>query len=467
MNSYKNIQGPAMHWLKGNLGQFDRIKAHQFFYDTARKYGGRARIRLLHKEFIIFQDHETVQTILKNRPEKFRRTRLMESIFKEMDAHGVFTAENSDWKKQRILMNPAFKPSQIKVFYPQIANITQRLCNRIAQEPSHIDIQSVLMSYTVDVTSSLVFGTDVNTLENPNDQLQENLNVIFPMMSYRLRSPFPYWRWIKLKRDRALIKSLEQVRTQVDFFIRSAREKINARAATRVDEAENLLEALILTKDEHGQGFSEQEIAGNVLTLLLAGEDTTANTLAWAIDFLAENPLLQDALHQEITERYPSEGTPTVEQLTEFELVSGVIHETLRLKPVAPFLYIEPLHNEIVEGYEIPAGTKMILLLGGDGFDETLFPQPQLFDPYRWVTLPEDIRKDYATRLMPFGYGSRLCPGRQLSFVEMRLSLIELIRRFRFKRTPGSQPADEALNFTLQPTGLRVDCVARESFARH
>lgn len=198
-----------------------------------------------------------------------------------------------------------------------------------------------------------------------------------------------------------------------------------------------------------------------MLTLLLAGEDTTANTLAWAMDFLADRPDLQAALYEEIKTRSAIDTDVGYDELTCFPLVSAVLHETLRLKPVAPHLYLEPIHDEMIEGYHVPAGTTLIALLSGDGFDESLFPQCHQFDPYRWLTMTDEVKRDFANKLMPFGFGPRLCPGRQLSLVEMRLCLIALIKRFQFVRTAGTAPADEAIKFTLQPVGLRVDFLER------
>lgn len=458
---YKKMPGPNQHWLKGNFGEVDRTKIHRYFYQVARDFGGTARIRFFSREFIIFQQADTVQFLLKNRPERFRRVKAMERIFKEMSTHGVFSAESADWKKQRRFINPAFTPSQIKGFYPQLVGITHRLLKAIERMPKAVDVQSLLMSYTVDITSTLAFGSDVNTLENSDSNLQDSINQIFPMISYRLRAPFPYWRWFKLERDRKLDGTLKVVMVHIESFIASAREKIQARNALSVDEAQNVLETMLLVRDEQGNGFSDKEIFGNVLTLLLGGEDTTANTLAWAIDFLADRPDLQTALHKEILEKNEIGKDVGYEELTDYPLVSSVIHETMRLKPVAPHLYLEPIHDEVIEGYHVPAGTNLIALLNGDGFDESLFPHCQLFDPYRWITMPDETKRQFANRLMPFGYGPRLCPGRQLSLVEMRLCLISLIKQFQFVRTTGTTPAEEVIKFSLQPEGLRVDFTAR------
>jgi cytochrome P450 len=198
----------------------------------------------------------------------------------------------------------------------------------------------------------------------------------------------------------------------------------------------------------------------------LAGEDTTANTLAWAIDYLVDKPALQDEMYAEIQANYPAataeeSGALNYDDLDKFPLSFAAAQESMRLKPVAPYLYLEGYQDEVIEGYEIPKGTMLVALLSNEGFNAGLFPEPQAFKPQRWLNLSAETRKQYAAELMPFGFGARLCPGRQLSFVEMKLTLIELLRRYKFSRRPGYGPTKEIFAFTMVPDNLVVDVFPR------
>ena len=469
---FEKIPGPRGHWLKGNLDQIDREAFHLFVYQQARDYGVISKFHVMRKPMVVLSRPETVKWILKNRPSRFRRLTAMELITREMGIHGVFSAEGNDWKRQRLLMNSAFKPSQVKNFYPTIHAITQRLCKALQVAPRAVDIPKVFMSYTVDVTSALAFGSDVNTLENPHTEIQQNLNKIFPMLSFRLHSPIPYWRWFKLARDRELEQALQFVKQRVSEFIQAARQRIEQKPHTGTSaalDADNILEAMILAQAEDGDSFTEQELFGNVITLLLAGEDTTANTLAWAIDYLADKPELQDQMYKEIQANHPTsaadEGAAlSFDDLDKFPLTFAAAQESMRLKPVAPYLYLEAYQDEVIEGYEVPKGTMLVTLLSNEGINARLFPDPQAFKPQRWLNLSDKTRKQYAAELMPFGFGARLCPGRQLSFVEMKLALIELLRRFKFSRHPGYSPAKEIFAFTVVPDNLVVDVLPRQTF---
>ncbi len=466
---FEEIPGPRGHWLKGNLDQIDGKSFHQFVYQQARNYGAISKFRVMRKPMVVLARPETVKWMLKNRPSRFRRSTRVERICREMGIHGVFVAEGCDWKRQRLLMNSAFKPSQVKNFYPTINTISQRLCRTLQAAPQAVDIQKVLMSYTVDITSALAFGIDVNTLENPQTELQQQLYKIFPMLSFRLQTPIPYWRWFRLARDRELEQALQFVKQQVSEFVQAVKQRLERKAnnvaATEV-EADNILEAMILAQAEDGNGFSKQELFGNVLTLLLAGEDTTANTLAWAIDYLVDEPELQDEIYAEIQTNYPAfaaeeGGSLSYDDLEKFPLTFAAAQESMRLKPVAPFLYLEGYQDEVIEGYKIPKGTTLTALLSSEGFNAELFPEPHAFNPKRWLNLSDENRKQYAAELMPFGFGARICPGRQLSFVEMKLALIEMLGRFKFSRHLGYGPAKEIFAFTVVPDNLVVNVLSR------
>ena len=145
-----------------------------------------------------------------------------------------------------------------------------------------IDLQADLMRYTVDTIAGLAFGAEVNTLESDGDIIQQHLDKIFPALFGRMFAPFPYWRYLRLPADRRLERSMAEVLAAVDRFVAQARARLDADPARR-ERPHNLLEAMIVAADAPDSGIDDQQVAGNVLTMLLAGEDTTANTLAWLL----------------------------------------------------------------------------------------------------------------------------------------------------------------------------------------
>ncbi len=459
--TFTDIPCAPGHWLTGNLADIKNQPLHLFVYSLAKRFEGLARFRVLHKPMLVVANPNTVQALLKSRPEQFRRASKIETVFREMGIHGVFSAEREGWGRQRQLMNPAFRPSQIKEFFTLIQRHTDTLVQRVGAQLHGNPIQQQLMSYTVDITSTLAFGIDLNSLDEGDQTFQNHLNRIFPMLSYRLHAPFPYWQWFMLKRDKDLVESLHYVRNTVAGLIASAKQQITEKSAADPKfQAENLLQAMLLGTSERDQQFSEDELFANVITLLLAGEDTTANTLAWTIHYLASRPDLQDRAFAEIEQNYPPGGALNYADLDRFPFTFACAQEAMRLAPVAPHLLLEAYEDQLIEGYRVPKGVMIFAVLGAAGFSDLAFPNADQFMPERWLRLGDDDKKRFAGELMHFGYGARLCPGRQLSFVEMKTALIELLRHYSFKSTPGHR-VTETLAFTVTPANLHVDITPR------
>jgi cytochrome P450 len=151
-------------------------------------------------------------------------------------------------------------------------------------------------SYAVDITSTLAFGVDLNTLEHGKNQLQQHIQRVFTMLNFRIFFPIPYWRWVRLPTDRRLARSLAALNRAVAGFIEQARARMALRPEL-FDEPENFPEAMLAAQRADGT-FTDEEIVGNTFTLLIAGEDTTAHTMAWTGWYLAQNPTSRRAEHR-------------------------------------------------------------------------------------------------------------------------------------------------------------------------
>jgi len=452
------IPGPKGKFLTGNLSQIDFEKFHHFARDNAKKYGSIYRLAFAHKPVVVLSNPGTVRSILKNRPDKYRRISTMESVFSELGINGVFSTEGEQWKIQRKIMNQAFKSSQIKNYQPIIDRSTERLSNvleTIAESKKTIDVQALLQRYTVDITSNLAFGYDMDNLNNDSSELQEKINIVFPMINNRIKAPFPYWRYFKLKKDKDLNAAVDFIKKQSDQFILSAEKNINAG-----NQPGNILEAMIAARDEEGNSFSQEQLFPNIFTLLLAGEDTTANTLSWILHYLSLNPEYQEKLFEEINQNNNNEAefNASNENPTrgEFSLMSAVIQECMRLMPVAPFLYLENIETENIEGYQIPAGTMIVVLLSQSGHEENYFESPDKFSPERWLSFSSNEHKQHMKNLMHFGSGARQCPGMQLSMMELKCALSMLVKNFTFCVDENAKEIQDIFAFTVMPKNLML-----------
>lgn len=466
LRRFDDLPGPRGVPVFGNLLQLDSTRVHQQVEAWCETYGPIFKLRLGKRRLVVVGDHELISTALRDRPDGFRRTAKLEQVGSEMGLNaGLFASNGETWKRQRRMVMAGFDPVHVKRYYPSLLRVAERLIARwqiAARDGSRIELQADLMRYTVDAVAGLAFGEDVNTLQSDEDVIQQHLNRIFPMLFKRMFSPFPVWRWWPSAEDRALTHSVAEIDVAVQGFIAKARARLAADPALH-DQPSNLLEAMLVAADAPDSGIDDAQVAGNVLTMLLAGEDTTANTLAWMIWLLWQHP---DALAQARAEvdRVLGDATlPDLAQLAALDFVEACAHETMRLRPVAPINTMQALHDTRVGDVEIRQGMIVMAVMRRDATSERHLPNAAAFDPARWLA---DARQAGAAKRlsMPFGAGPRICPGRYLALMEIKLAIAMLLRHFDITAvdTPDGQAPRELLQLAMGPVGLAMRLRSRD-----
>ena len=456
-----DLPGPRGWPVLGNLPQIRVPEFHLQLESWAQQFGPLFRLRMADRQILVVSDHELVGAVLRDRPDGFRRSSRLEDVGREMGLQaGLFGVNGEVWKRQRRMVMSAFDPGHVKAYYPALVRCADRLAKRWTQAARGrvtIDLQADLMRFTVDAIAGLAFGTDVNTLESGGDIIQQHLDKIFPKLFTRIIAAVPYWRYFKLPSDHALDRALVAVNQAIAGFVADARARLRADPDRRATP-QNLLEAMIVAADEPGSGIDDDQVAGNVLTMLLAGEDTTANTLAWCIWLLQQNPAALGRATEEARQAWRPGEAVTLEQLASLDYLEACAHETMRLKPVAPQLPVQALRDTVVGDVRVPTGTLVMSLMRRDSVDEQFVPQAARFQPERWLG-EAGLSAGSAKRIsMPFGAGPRMCPGRYLALQEMKMVLFTLLARFDIEHVGcdhGGEPA-ERLMFAMAPVGLRM-----------
>jgi cytochrome P450 len=452
----RDLPGPRGLPLLGNALQIDSASLHLTAEKWSRTYGEVFRFRIGPRQLVVLSNPETIATALRDRPDGFQRTTRMSRIAKELGFNGVFSASGEVWRRQRPMVMAGFDPGRTKAYFPALVKVTNRFAHRwqrAAAAGEAIDLQGDLMRYTVDVTAGLAFGADINTIESDTDVIQQHLDKVLPALFKRIMTPLPYWRWLK---DRKVEKHLNALQSAVAQFIAQARARMEANPGLR-SQPTNLIESMIAARDTAGSGVDDNDVAGNVLTMLLAGEDTTANTLAWMIYLMSRHPEALRRAREEVSGKNPGR----YEEMSALPYIDACINETMRLKPVAPILLLEPLRDTSLGQLELPAGTLIMCLMRAGATDERRFPHAQAFDPGRWLS---GVSATSAKRAaMPFGAGPRLCPGRYLAILEMKMVMAMLLSQFEIQSvtTPDGGEAKEHLAFTMSPVGLRMKLASR------
>ncbi|MCS7477777.1 cytochrome P450 [Umezawaea endophytica] len=438
----------------GNLPSLVRGQVmHQVLEKWCDRFGPTYRVRLGRTPAVVTADPVVVHSVLRQRPDVFRRSSVMTEVIEELGGKGVFTAEGAEWRRLRKIAAQSTSASYLRQYFTTITEVTARMRDSwvaAAGTGAPVDVLTDMRRYTLDVTTWLATGHDLNSLESTGDGLHSRLSLLFPAFARRINAPFPYWRHVKLPRDRRLDSTVRELEVLVRDRFAVARDRM----ADGVEPA-NFLEALVRPlPDEPPAG--DAEVFGNVLTMLLAGEDTTSSTLAWAVHHLAEHPEAQRRVAAEAEAVLDGPVDPAaVGRLT---YARAVVDEAMRLNPVTPFLIVQPNHDVTVDtgggSLRLAEGTPVLTLLTyGSRRDRARFPDHDVFRPERWLDeSPVPPELPYA----PFGEGPRFCPGRNLALIEATLLLATLCRDLTISPHTATGPVRERMGFTAFPTGLAV-----------
>ena len=450
--------------LLGNIHQLDLGRLHEILEQWARDFGGPFTYRVGLHRVLALSDSAHIESVLRARPETFRRASTLEPIFREIGVAGVFSAEGAAWRGQRKLAMQALSARHLRGFYPTLAHVMRRLRTRWeakARAGAVLDIADELKRFTVDSTTMLVLGHDVNTIEQDDDVIQRKLEHVFPALSRRLFAVFPLWRLVRTPRDRRLDRAVAELRVWLRQLLDDARARLAANP-DRATHPENFLESMVSARDAEGRSFPDEVIFGNLLTMLLAGEDTTAYTLAWAVHHLCDAPDVVARLRAEADVVLGGDAAPDdLEAVNRLTYAGAVANETMRLRPVAPLLLLEANHDVVIGEIAIPKGQWLMLLTRPPALDGAHFGDPGIFRPERWLDPDATGGAHDASAHMPFGSGPRICPGRTLALTEMKMLLAMLYGTFDVERAGDGSAVREAFSFTMSPVDLRVRLARR------
>ncbi len=200
---------------------------------------------------------------------------------------------------------------------------------------------------------------------------------------------------------------------------------------------------------------------GNIFTMLLAGEDTTSNSISWTLFYLSQHPEVVNKIRKEANTVYFNDEAPTAfEKLSELKYTNAVVQEAIRLKPTTPQLYFEANEAIEIEGLLIPKKAKVILQNKVAQTSETYFTNANAFEPERWILSECPIHKKHSPQVIKaFGGGPRYCPGMLLAINEMVVLVSTLCKHFNFKLAVKPEAIVEQFEFTMYPKNLLVEFI--------
>jgi cytochrome P450/nitrite reductase/ring-hydroxylating ferredoxin subunit len=453
-----DLPGPKPLPLIGNLHQLDSTNGHLILEEWALRYGSTYQFWMGSRRIIATTDPALIEDVLRGRPETFRRPENMDRIISELGVKGVFNAEGEVWRAQRKLSVAALAQRNLHRLFPSIQMVAGRLktrWERLAGASKTLDVVEELKRFAVDVVMLIVFGHDANTIERENGVILNELELILPAINRRLFAFIPTWRYVRTPSDRGLDRTIANVRAWLGGLLAEARSRLETEPE-RARKPSNFVEAMVLAGDENGEPFSDEVIMSNLLTMLIAGEDTVAYTLAWAIHNLCDSPQWESEIRREADEVLGASIVASSHDTAGQLLCAGAVaNETMRLRPVVPINFHDANVDTSLNDYSVPKGTTVAPLMRPAAIDRSNFLDPLSFRPERW--LQESIRPHNVSAYMPFGSGPRMCPGRSLALLEMKTVLSMLYKNFDVDRVGESIDVSELFRgLTMSPEGLRV-----------
>ena len=461
-----DLKTPKGSFILGNLKDFKKKNKHRILEEWSKQYGELYTIKLGPLKVLVSANTDLNTTILRQRPEKFRRLSKINEVFVEMGFHTVFNAEGEHWKKQRKPVTEALNVKKVKGYYSIIQNKTENLISKIQEYSSTketVDIIQDFISFTIDVTTEIAFGYKLNTIQNKEDSFQNHLEIIFPMINDRITAPFPIWRIFPKTKDKQLKKSLKAIENIIHQFIKDAKYRLTQNEELR-NNPSNFLEALLVESEKENSVFDEKTLYGNVIAMLLAGEDTTSNTLSWTLYYLAQNPDIVQKIRKESNLTYQNIIPENYDQLNHLKYTNAAIKEAIRLKPTTPILFFQANEDVVLNNLSIPKDTSIILQNSYASMQEENFSDATKFDPNRWIKSECPYHQNHNPKtIKAFGGGSRLCPGMHLSMIEMTTVISSICKQFNISLSVPPSTVEENFAFTVYPENLKIQFKKVES----
>jgi cytochrome P450 len=411
------------------------------------RYGGFVRTRLPLQLYFV-ADPVNIEEILVKKADSFRKDRTSRLLCRVV-GNGLLVNEGESWRRQRRLLQPAFHQRQLQSYAAVMVGAIERAADTW-QGGQVRDVHEDMMGVTMSVVAETLFGADISTdaehLGRIISELMEEFGRIVGLAA-RVQPP----AWVPTSTNRRFRASARKV-DQVILAIIDARRRSEG-GQDEHDHRDDLLSLLIRARDEAGHPMTDAQVRDEAVTLFLAGHETTALTLTYALYLLATHPECQARLGDEL-DRVLGGRIPGLGDLESLAYTDAVVLESMRLYPPAWALAREALTDVEIGGHPFPKGAEFVMSPWVLHRDPRTFEDPEAFKPERWDN-------DLAHRLprfayFPFGGGPRVCIGNRFAMMEAKLVLARTLQRFRFEVTP-----DTALTLlpsvTLRPRhGVRL-----------
>jgi len=434
------LSAPPVNSIVGHLLELGQDPLG--FLTRCRDYGDIVPLQLGLTPACLVTNPEYIEEVLKNRND-FIKSRGLRSL-KTLLGEGLLSAEGESWFWQRRLAQPVFHQKRINGYSQIMVEYTNRMVQTWCDGETH-DIHADMMQLTLEIVMKCIFSAEVDAGEAK--VVANALDVAMHWFESKRKQNFLVWEWFPRPENISYRQAIAQMDEAIYKLIqerRNSKEKSN-----------DLLTMLMEAKDEQtGQQMDNKLLRDEVATLMLAGHETTANTLSWTWMLLSQNPQVREKLQSELHQVLQGK-LPALEDLGKLVYTQQVIKESMRLYPPVSLLGREAAVDTKIGDYEIPQGTSIMISQWVMHRHPKYFENPEVFQPERWT---EELEKQLPKGVyIPFGDGPRICIGKGFAQMEAALLLATIAQNFQINLVPG-YPIVPQPSITLRPeNGLKVE----------
>ncbi|AUV83790.1 cytochrome P450 [Salinigranum rubrum] len=428
--------GPKGVPLIGNSGQYAK-NPFEFITAVEEAYGDVAHFELGPIDTYMITNPADIERVLVTDDAKYRKPKFQDDAIGDLLGDGLLMSEGETWRTQRELAQPSFLMSRLSGLSDLMVDYTEEMLADW-REGGVINVHLEMARLTVKIIVEAMFGATID--DDRVRTVQENLE---PLGSRFEPNPFRFAipDWAPTRENREYKKALSTIEEVVW-------DLIDEREGTQYGDGEepmDLLSVLLRARDRGEQ--TDENLRDEMVTMLLAGHDTTALTLTYTWYLLSQHPEVESRVHDELDGLLEGQR-PTFADVRAMEYTEAVLNEAMRLYPPVYTIFREPQVDVRLGGYRVPAGSAVMLSQWAVHRSSRYWDAPLEFDPDRWLDERADARHRFA--YFPFGGGPRFCIGKQLSLLEARLIMGTVCQQYRLEYT-RDEPFDLRGSLTMHP----------------
>ncbi|KAF5733539.1 protein LUTEIN DEFICIENT 5 chloroplastic isoform X2 [Tripterygium wilfordii] len=452
-------------------GQIRAIRSEAFFiplYELYLIYGGIFRLTFGPKSFLIVSDPAIAKRILRENSKAYSKGILAE-ILDFVMGKGLIPADGEIWRVRRRAIVPALHQKYVAAMINLFGKATDRLCEKLdaaASDGEDVEMESLFSHLTLDIIGKAVFNYDFDSLTNDTG-IVEAVYTVLREAEDRSVAPIPFWEipiWKdispKLKKVNAALKLINDV---LDDLIAVCKKMVDEEELQFHDEYVNeqdpsILHFLLASGDD----VSSKQLRDDLMTMLIAGHETSAAVLTWTFYLLSKEPGVMAKLQDEV-DSVLGDRLPVIEDMKKLKYTTRVINESMRLYPQPPVLIRRSLEDDVLGEYSIKRGEDIFISVWNLHRSPHLWDDADRFNPERWPLdgpNPNETNQNFC--YLPFGGGPRKCIGDMFASFENVVAVAMLVRRFNFQMALGAPPVKMTTGATIHTTeGLKMTVTRR------